>query len=232
MMATWFVSKLLLIGLRYAFPFEGNWNRISRRFLSWLGFLTWDTLSRLKGIETEWNLYGTLEASSLRYAFPFEGNWNQCSTGDTELCMLFLEIRFPVWREWKLYWWCCLDFPLAVLEIRFPVWRELKRNKVQEWSEYNNRTVLRYAFPFEGNWNLKGIVNYTLHLHSLEIRFPVWRELKQVRLSVPKVVRYHLEIRFPVWRELKRNVNIYRIILSLRSWDTLSRLKGIETCCF
>ena len=109
---------------RYAFPFEGNWNH---KFVHDGMFGTSsDTLSRLKGIETI-ALVAETQSGLLwfRYAFPFEGNWNTISSEAIRSDSSRVQIRFPVWRELKLFagW---LSGQPTVVQIRFPVWRELK----------------------------------------------------------------------------------------------------------
>ena len=136
-----------------------------------------DTLSRLKGIETSAFLTSSGFLVSFRYAFPFEENWNDddneeyCKGGcrsDTLSRLkgiethfrgcggcrtIIVQIRFPVWRELKHYYLSFFVHFFSFVQIRFPVWRELK-----PWQKGRCRLSpvlrFRYAFPFEGNWNL------------------------------------------------------------------------------
>ena len=62
-------------GFGYAFPFEGNWNRIGTEQLQLF--------------------------VCFGYAFPFEGNWNMQRQYYKTIDDLQLWIRFPVWRELK-----------------------------------------------------------------------------------------------------------------------------------
>ena len=139
-----------------------------------------------------------------------------------------VQIRFPVWRELKLFFYRCQHAlithsgsdtlsrlkgietyttvrpvkPYLCVQIRFPVWRELKRDKRKRW--WGPRT-------------------------RVQIRFPVWRELKLwFRRNDWGHHRGLVQIRFPVWRELKQNNHQHYNGIELCS-DTLSRLKGIET---
>ena len=164
--------------------------------------------------------------NSLRYPFPFEGNWNNPKVLEN-VPMMYLAIRFPVWRELKHcfnerrggygHGTCHTLSRLKGIEtwkseqrasefyfflaIPFPVWRELKHD-IRRNIDIDT-FLLRYAFPFEGNWN-----------HD----FVVMRE------------KYlFLAIRFPVWRELKRFGKISSTAPLPTTCDTLSRLKGIET---
>ena len=112
----------------------------------------------------------------------------------------------------------------------------------------------RYAFPFEGNWNPLPTPTSCFSQSTVQICFPVWRELKRftkpekrrVRdyssdmLSRLKGIETHnktslffqklgwVQICFPVWRELKHTPCITTTPFE-KSLDTLSRLKGIET---
>ena len=294
-------KDLLLFHLKSAFPFGGNWNGACRarhyhmgskleiRFPVWrelkLSFLaglgnsqqTWNPLSRLEGIETgavdhrwwsvllplksafpfggNWNVVpNTLwyHLNCLKSAFPFGGNWNtriircwqksirmpwnplsrlegietaNCCLGsmgvfypwnplsrlegiETLLILLFhslqdtwLEIRFPVWRELKHRQRRTILHKARQLEIRFPVWRELK---------------------------LPSSDSIWWHRNTLEIRFPVWRELKPIcrRLCMPRW--------WVPWNPLSRLEGIetkgYESAISVfQTWNPLSRLEGIET---
>ena len=118
-------------------------------------------------------------------------------------CLLW--IRFPVWRELKLFQ-SGHTHQHTTLWIRFPVWRELK--------QFSNFSFDR---PNQSLW----------------IRFPVWRELKHALTDSLKVRCFQLWIRFPVWRELKLTKPNWRSSSDHFPLDTLSRLKGIETLhCF
>ena len=159
-----------------------------------------DTLSRLKGIETSPHSGDRYTTVPFRYAFPFEGNWNSL------------------------------------------------------WTQVLPHTpVFRYAFPFEGNWNpqerphrsyqescsdtlsrLKGIETiprhdgYKLLAGPVQIRFPVWRELKLsgAESSRPSSIKFRYAFPFEGnWNFLIVHCRPLFFVCS----DTLSRLKGIET---
>ena len=186
---------------RYAFPFEGNWNSSWKTKLSptWklvqIRFPVWrelkpitpatrkdpiitgsDTLSRLKGIET---ISGSIKISfslcsdTLSRLKGIETKVMACNCRE----MRCVQIRFPVWRELKLFYSTLFIFSFFVcsdtlsrlkgietlethpqpnlwgctVQIRFPVWRELKLTSPSP--ERTVRVMFRYAFPFEGNWN-------------------------------------------------------------------------------
>ena len=184
-------------------------------------------LSRLKGIET----HSFVRKSSFAHS---------------------LWICFPVWRElkrngthhhqWHHHLWIC-----------FPVWRELKQN----WYAWGWSSIIKifgYAFPFEGNWNLKE--NWAPFPHiPLWICFPVWRELKRVRMNFDTNILQTFGYAFPFegnWNftdtfkarghlvfgyafPFEGNWNFFSRQRScaessaLSTLDMLSRLKGIET---
>ena len=116
-----------------------------------------DMPSRLKGIETRCNILWSRSVHDLTfgYAFPFEGNWNSipvllcCSTRTN-----ILWICLPVWRELKHYDGVATIGFRLLLWICLPVWRELKPRKKREHGD-SHRYHFGYAFPFEGNWNIK-----------------------------------------------------------------------------
>ena len=109
--AEWSVWMLLSHFFGYAFPFEGNWNRLLFHPAANVSAAL-DMLSRLKGIETLqplqllqvwWELWicfpvwrelkprliltVTFSApSSFGYAFPFEGNWNSWKAAGCHHC--------------------------------------------------------------------------------------------------------------------------------------------------
>ena len=72
--------------------------------------------------------------AEFRYAFPFEGNWNSS-----------LSLLGAVGYN-------------ADVQIRFPVWRELKHTRFS-LNEHTHTNTFRYAFPFEGNWNIFNLAN-------------------------------------------------------------------------
>ena len=185
-----------------------------------------NTLSRLKGIETQHTVVQFTDWSNLLYTFPFEGNWNSFST--TGLFSIFptLAIHFPVWRELKRYGPVALNAGHWLLAIHFPVWRELKRVGGTR-SIRNGRVTLQYTFPFEGNWNSGSEPSSSLP-PDLAIHFPVWREWKP-RVRFIRSATFPLAIHFPVWREWKL---VFRGLLTVGylPCNTLSRLKGMETC--
>ena len=95
---------MAVVGLVFgsAFPFEGNWN------YSWgsgcrnaLHASALDTLSRLKGIET--NAVGIrilILFTTFGYAFPFEGNWNLFSAFIAK-CVRLFGYAFPFEGNWN-----------------------------------------------------------------------------------------------------------------------------------
>ena len=159
---------------RYAFPFEGNWNPLFPTINQ--GLPGSDTLSRLKGIETEER---TLKEITLKKSSDTLSRLKGIETRPLIVTLpsaAVVQIRFPVWRELKpkvTVWnnppalacsdtlsrlkgietylpsWALLWGPWV--QIRFPVWRELKQ-RYSPWTD-GRALVFRYAFPFEGNWN-------------------------------------------------------------------------------
>ena len=110
-----------------------------------------------------------------RYAFPFEGNWN-LRIPTIGQPWLQVQIRFPVWRELK-------HNSLGEQEVGCLSSDTLSRLKGIETKIASNNTfvvfvVFRYAFPFEGNWNFSLCFDSALSI--VQIRFPVWRELKLI----------------------------------------------------
>ena len=212
--------------LEYAFPFEGNWNVshlpiavfvliLGIRFPVWRELkrrsnhsdwrrarFTWNTLSRLKGIETcAWRAF----RSSLRvleYAFPFEGNWNILQSCSWTL-QYKLGIRFPVWRELKPIGSTFGGFPPCGLEYAFPF--EGNWNEIGQYIRIGGGKIcLEYAFPFEGNWNSLRLNRFIIvPFFVLEYAFPFEGNWNMDRFPV-SVGLCHLGIRFPVWRELKQ----------------------------
>ena len=159
-----------------------------------------DTLSRLKGIETSG--LGSLPDlfTEFRYAFPFEGNWNFFE----ELLGQFVFVF-------------CSD--------------TLSRLKGIETHSPQNRG--RAKFGSDTLSRLKGIETKTLKNNFIasilvQIRFPVWRELKHELISESSQVSKMFRYAFPFegnWNRGRRP-----LIVTLPSGsDTLSRLKGIET---
>ena len=165
---------------RYAFPFEGNWNPKSGTME--VTVRCSDTLSRLKGIETR----GLLHGSTTR--------------------KVMVQIRFPVWRELKrgsynsvrirpkgsdtLSRLKGIETPTGdTLSLSLTIGSDtLSRLKgIETWFGRSTTTTLipfRYAFPFEGNWNFFLPSQSAQSLNRVQIRFPVWRELK---LSRPRL---------------------------------------------
>ena len=210
----------------YAFPFEGNWNVFCLILLAcnniffWIRFPVWRELK----LSTKAILVSSLNIC-FGYAFPFEGNWNQWIRLYRLQDMPYFWIRFPVWRELKRFKRSSV-IKISRFWIRFPVWRELKRGvdladllwstfwiRFPVWRELKRTSVLcllpsvhafGYAFPFEGNWNMKLRDLRSLYDCCFWIRFPVWRELKLgTSLSSALFALRVFWIRFPVWRELK-----------------------------
>ena len=154
--------------LRYAFPFEGNWNffwigkLVSMWYVLAIRFPVWRELKRYK------HQHYNRTDQSLRYAFPFEGNWNPFgrptavwsdTACDTLSRLKGIETRSRTAHK-KESW----------LAIRFPVWRELKREMFSEGGVL--RDSLPYAFPFEGNWNISRGHNDPNGLVALRYAFP------------------------------------------------------------
>ena len=234
-------------------------------------------LSRLKGIETLLLAEANREGVAFGYAFPFEGNWNLVG-----LFFRFryqtipptVWICFPVWRELKLR-------PPTAEHVDNPSLDMLSRLKGIETKNPFSippkvfLSKFGYAFPFEGNWNifvqtisfscpfcldmlsrLKGIETFWIfgvrYINRVWICFPVWRELKPMRLTTWNdllkkgldmlsrlkgietwsadswAIQRSVWICFPVWRELKQFLFKCQHYF-LHSLDMLSRLKGIET---
>ena len=138
--------------------------------------LSSETLSRLKGIETDLDRLVNISSYNVRK-------------------------HFPVWRELKPISAIVL-FVTVLVRKHFPVWRELKPLKIS-WFWYGC-LVFGNTFPFEGNWNIKKILIVAAKGIFVRKHFPVWRELK------------------PDIFECDGNC--------ISSSETLSRLKGIETC--
>ena len=216
-----------LTRLRYAFPFEGNWNsasslctgtcknRLAIRFPVWRELkqvvisvgcaegVACDTLSRLKGIETL--LFGVFYI----VLFGACDTLSRLKGIETTIRLALAPVLLACDTLSRLKGIETLltgnkGFIGSYLAIRFPVWRELKHYWHGQWELLGN--FLRYAFPFEGNWNVSNWY---------------W------------TVRYfQLAIRFPVWRELKPSGDSLHDLSPDKTCDTLSRLKGIETLFF
>ena len=211
----------------------------------WIHFPVWRELKQRPLLLPGYSIPAPSE-----YTFPFEGNWNTCALLRA-MMVGFLWIHFPVWRELKLV---DTDQPAVaatvLLWIHFPVWRELKRlisrcnpSSVILWihfpvwrelkliSAYSSRTawsiMFRYAFPFEGNWNL---IFFSTKRELIRSSDTLSRlkgiETGSLRALSPRLIE--VQIRFPVWRELKP-APPQSLFSQLRRSDTLSRLKGIET---
>ena len=192
-----------------------------------------DTLSRLKGIETLAHLSISIPFSiKFRYAFPFEGNWNPEAPWKSN-ALNPVQIRFPVWRELKPTTLKVMSYPGGSFRYAFPF--EGNWNLSRKFLASTAISAFRYAFPFEGNWNviykllkhfiscrgsdtlsrLKGIETPTTTRKPnarkrVQIRFPVWRELKLLCQSRHEIESF-VQIRFPVWRELKRNCRSFNM---------------------
>ena len=163
----------------------------------------------------------------LQYTFPFEGNWNKKKDNYSDQ-KVDLQYTFPFEGNWNS------------LSLSHPSFQ----------------SHLQYTFPFEGNWNrqhcpiriqriqacntlsrLKGIETLCWLVWSrraaicLAIHFPVWRELK-LKDDIQRCVNPigSLLYTFP----FEGNWNLLYVPVSanvLRTCNTLSRLKGIETLC-
>ena len=143
--------------LQCPFPFEGNWNTLPRHS-GYSCHLTYNVLSRLKGIETilplhlqsfcgdmPYNVLSRLKGietlSVVGSRMPFQ--WHPRLT-----------MSFPVWRELKLL--CEQPQPFRYcLQCPFPF--------EGNWNKYDAQPALVSAafglqcpFPFEGNWNTTG----------------------------------------------------------------------------
>ena len=139
----------------------------------------------------------------------------------------FLWIHFPVWRELKLMTIKanCSFFKDSLNTLsRLKGIETLCQRPLRYWIDSSE-----YTFPFEGNWNL--CLSYLLKSFRLRlwIHFPVWRELKQIKvtgflqfygnplntlsrlkgietkrkINTSENLLPRLWIHFPVWRELK-----------------------------
>ena len=231
---------------RYAFPFEGNWNQKLLPFIP--ATIGSDTLSRLKGIETFLDYIVVRSSLVVQIRFPVWRELKPTESGKRSSASS-VQIRFPVWRELKLSggllpsfvrarsdtlsrlkgietlpsrrWWCRQS-----VQIRFPVWRELKHS------------LLRLIFSFSNNCSdtlsrLKGIETASIsnimvaRTDTVQIRFPVWRELKRYQLKFPVLVVNEFRYAFPF--EGNWNAPLNPISVGITGSDTLSRLKGIET---
>ena len=158
----------------YAFPFEGNWNyalmnlsRVRKSPLitlsrlkgietqnrhdgEWFQKIPLITLSRLKGIETHsQRACHPSRSSCFDYAFPFEGNWNSIPISSVKPA-LKLWLRFPVWRELKLYSRHHRT-PAIPFDYAFPFEGNWNHSFVAQTVPAS--ILFDYAFPFEGNWN-------------------------------------------------------------------------------
>ena len=144
-------------------------------------FPVWRELKQFQG-------FSLLFFLTFRYAFPFEGNWNlQASFRTAQSLSLVFRYAFPFEGNW---------------------------NRKRPGSTISLIITFRYAFPFEGNWNNYHSIPISCpspHPNKVQIRFPVWRELKQ--LPHPLSPDRWVQIRFPVWRELKRESSIPKSIV-------------------
>ena len=163
----------------------------------------------------------------LKYTFPFEGNGNKTIAMSDASNTCILEIHFPVWREWKLAAFTIFHVISACLRYTFPFEGNWNVSCSSNCSELTGNN-LRYTFPFEGNWNpITQPRNY--HCCTLRYTFPFEGNWNTVCRFWFVLTTSMLEIHFPVWRELKPNHPFQRQPLSWPAWDTLSRLKGMET---
>ena len=154
-------------------------------------------------METFSNIDGVQGGSAvLKYTFPFEGNGNKV-VEDLADSYVKLEIHFPVWREWKRNYGVSILFANC-LEIHFPVWREWKL------------LFIWFDCRFDGfpAWNTLS------RLKGMETK---WKIVMDKRITI-------LEIHFPVWREWKL-LSVFNAFdnIGRMAWNTLSRLKGMET---
>ena len=158
---------------RYAFPFEGNWNlKLADLQLRWTGS---DTLSRLKGIETQIVLHRLSHRSRSDTLSRLKGIETSyilcdCHIGINSSDTLSRLKGIETWIFFQTYSW------ISPVQIRFPVWRELKLAKMKTISS------------------------------SRLVSSDTLSRLKGIETGVPRVDAE-----------------------SLKSSDTLSRLKGIET---
>ena len=137
---------------------------------------------------------------TFRYAFPFEGNWNAALT----MASLDAGARSDTLSRLKGIetYGHDISTELGVKEFRYAFPFEGNWN-LHYPDKSPSHFRFRYAFPFEGNWNI--------FCHTVWNNFSNW-----------------VQIRFPVWRELKLCKDSFVVLLQFCS-DTLSRLKGIET---
>ena len=136
------------------FPFEGNWNSFSDRFIGmlfyWLSmrFPVWRELKR-------W-IHSLIHRSFSLFLwdFPFEGNWNLLVKSiPIRVCMSFLW-DFPFEGNWN--------------------------TTILRWESCRAILTFLWDFPFEGNWNTRAVPTISPPEGFLSMRFPVWRELKPV----------------------------------------------------
>ena len=158
-------------------------------------------------------------------------------------------MRFPVWRELKLFiastterivFGFLWDFPFegnwncgssSDTRHSLKTFYEISRLKGIETSSQKGgcRVVGNFLwdFPFEGNWNIVA-PPLLLGASQLSMRFPVWRELKRYSRSNSRSKSDKLSMRFPVWRELKPKAFFWTKPMRYTFYE-ISRLKGIET---
>ena len=196
--------SVMISDLLYTFPFEGNWN-LSEMATYGKDMDTCYTRSRLKGIETLF----------IQTSLYLSSN---------------LAIHVPVWRELKRENNLVRVDVMVPLAIHVPVWRELKQDDEVSCAE----TVpihLLYTFPFEGNWNAKGLSidigpptfllytfpfegNWNLPERSgLLMANPSTCYTRSRLKGIETVRSFHicvgsvnLAIHVPVWRELKHGM--------------------------
>ena len=98
-------------------------------------------------------------------------------------------MSLPVWRELKPEREAVVAFRLIVW-MSLPVWRELKLAEgVEDVVDYLQRS--EWAFPFEGNWNLRCLISNATSFSRSEWAFPFegnwnlcFRILSQLNLAM------------------------------------------------
>ena len=180
------------LGVRYLLELSRiTWNPLSRlegiettfqdSVSKIIPVLSWNPLSRLEGIETMQAIsVGRWRSFGLKSAFPFGGNWNidRYPNATQRICI-----------SWN---------PLSRLEGIETMVTPIRGMNMFSWNPLSR---------------LEGIETNPKH-HVL------WR------------LKNWLEIRFPVWRELKRTHNPIRTdFFCPLTWNPLSRLEGMETQC-
>ena len=119
-----------------AFPFEGNWNFVSRSG-KFVIHCCLNVPSRLKGIET-WTLCTNQLCYVPRLNVPSRLKGIETyGNSDCDWIRVYVWMCLPVWRELKLHLARVSTYKIGIVWMCLPVWRELKLleciNHVFEW---------------------------------------------------------------------------------------------------